>query len=279
MKFHAIDMPDEPAQLAAWLERRLTGPDLAALADELTAFRQASNGSAPAVRELLGEWQEPVLAGGLKLAPPDVVRRLLSWPERLLDLQELVFMQGGRYWDRLLDSDTDIPNCVQRSKQQLSAALPLAGQTGQPIAGRIAAPLQKPSRRRFAWVAGVAAAAAAVVAAVGISRTFPPVSTPTTTLASSPEVAWGWNRPGALDQSGSAPQYLNRIADGAQEWFDKRPDDPEGVKQRLKDLYQGCGLVVLAEHRPLSDEDRGWLTDKCRQWAAKMKQEGARRRR
>ncbi len=173
MNLESLEMPEEPTQLAGWLEQRLAGPDLPALADELSAFRAAPAGAAPAVRELLGEWQEPVLAGGLKLAPPEVVRRLLSWPERLPDLQELVFMRGGRYWDRVLGSDGATQDIIDHSWQRLSAVLPATAPDRQAAPAPAVLPLkQRPPRRRVGWVVGLVAAAAAVLVAVGISRYF-----------------------------------------------------------------------------------------------------------
>jgi hypothetical protein len=264
MNFHALDMPDEPTRLAAWLEQRLAAPELTALVDELSAFQTAPRDPAPALRELLGEWHELVLAGGLKLAPPEVLQRMLSWPERLLDLQELVFERGGRYWDRVLESAPDLRERVQHSRQRLSAVLLSPGPTQAPERAPGILPLRKPvSSRRLRWSIGVAAAAA-IAAAILIARSFPP--TPTAPA----EVAWGWNKPGVLAADGSAAAYLNRLADAADEWFTQRPDNTEAVANRLHEFRRGCTSLLLAEHRPLSEEDRKWLSEKCRQWAGKI---------
>ena len=273
MNLQALDMPDEPTPLALWLEQRLAGPDLPTLAEELSAFREAPAGAAPpAVRDLLGEWQEPVLAGGLKLAPPDVVRRLLTWPERLPDLQELVYMRGGRYWDRLLGSDGAARDVIDHSRQRLSAVLPAPAPDGEPGAAPAVLPLKpRPVRRRVGWVVGLAAAAAAVVLAVVVSRHFPPAVPPAPSAPAA--FAWGWNRPGVVDSDGSAPAYLDRLADAADEWFADRPEGATATAERLNDYRRGCSLLLLAAHEPLAPADRQWLKDKCRKWAAKIDQE------
>ena len=236
----------------------------------MSAFRAAAAGPAPAVRVLLGEWQEPVLAGGLKLAPPEVVRRLLSWPERLPDLQELVFLRGGRYWDSVMQTPAGVQETVRQSRQRLSAALPSPGPAPAEGAAPAVLPMRRPAaRRRLGWAVGLAAAAAAIVAAVFIARQFPPTPTP----APSPEVAWGWSKPGVLASDGSAADYLNRLADAADEWFAERPEDPAAVAKRLNELRRGCTALLLAEYRPLSDDDRKWLSEKCRHWAGSIDQE------
>ena len=273
MNLEVLDMPEEPTQLAGWLEQRLAGSDLPALADELSAFRAAPAGTAPAMRELLGEWQEPVLAGGLKLAPPEVVRRLLSWPERLPELQELVYMRGGRYWDRLLGSDGGLQDAVEHSRQRLSVVLPIPAPERQAAPAPHVLPLRKRTpARRVGWVVGLAAAAAAVVLAVGISRYFPP-SAPSSAPAALASNAWGWNRPGVLDADGPADVYLNRLADAADEWSAEKPEGAEATAKRLNEYRRGCTALLFAEHRALSPADRQWLTDKCRKWAEKIDHE------
>ncbi|HBI47013.1 MAG TPA: hypothetical protein DDY78_29790 [Planctomycetales bacterium] len=270
MTLDALDMPDEPKQLAVWLEQKLAMPDLAALTDELSAFREPSRAEAPELRELLGEWQDLVASGGLKLAPPEVVRRLLSWPERLLDLQELVFQRGGRYWDRVLGLTADPTELVRHSRQRLSAVLlPVAGPMTPTEQTPTVLPLRRPSsRRRVGWAMGLAAAAA-VLLAVLVSRYFPPAPIQITPA----EVAWGWNKPGVLASDGPASVYLNRLADAADEWFAEQPKDPAAVAKRLNEFRRGCTVLLLAERRPLSEEDDKWLSEKCRQWAGNIDQE------
>src|SRR5207253_3173371 len=82
--------------------------------------------------------------------------------------------------------------------------------------------------------------------------------------------AWGWSRPGALPGDVPAPAYLDRLADAAAEWFARRPDEPLALARRIAEFRQGCSVLILAEHKPLSAEDRRWLVVRCRAWAGAL---------
>ncbi len=74
----------------------------------------------------------------------------------------------------------------------------------------------------------------------------------------------------ALPQDLGPGAYLNRIADAAAEWFNQRPEGPIDLARRLGELRQGCSVLILSPHKPLSAQDRTWLVEKCRAWAAKL---------
>jgi hypothetical protein len=65
-------------------------------------------------------------------------------------------------------------------------------------------------------------------------------------------------------------EYLDALADGAEQWFNKRPQDAASLAQRIGELRQGCSRLILADHEPLSADDGQWLVGKCREWAAKI---------
>ena len=50
----------------------------------------------------------------------------------------------------------------------------------------------------------------------------------------------------------------------------KRPDDPIDLARRIGEFRQGCSVLILSPHKPLSGQDRAWLVGKCRAWAAKL---------
>jgi len=108
--------------------------------------------------------------------------------------------------------------------------------------------------------------AAVLVAVVLYDRARPGPQVSVTTAPS----GWGWNRPGALPRDVPPAEYLNKLADAASEWFKKRSDDPAALAKRLAEFRQGCSVLMLSEHRPLSPDDRTWLVLKCRTWAAKL---------
>ncbi len=82
--------------------------------------------------------------------------------------------------------------------------------------------------------------------------------------------AWGWNRADALPSGVTASAYLEALAQGGEQWFNKRPPDAASLAQRIGEIRQGCSGLILAEHQPLSTADRQWLIGKCREWAAKF---------
>ena len=74
----------------------------------------------------------------------------------------------------------------------------------------------------------------------------------------------------ALPNDKPAPEYLNALADAGMEWFKKRPENAPDVARRINQFRQGCSTLILAPHKPLSDEDRKWLVERCRVWAKKL---------
>jgi hypothetical protein len=87
-----------------------------------------------------------------------------------------------------------------------------------------------------------------------------------------PKPGWGWDRPGALAVDLNAPEYLNHLADGANEWFKKRPETRQDLEQRLREFRRGCDTLIAAPHPQLSDADRDWLVERCRVWSGKLDQ-------
>jgi hypothetical protein len=60
------------------------------------------------------------------------------------------------------------------------------------------------------------------------------------------------------------------LAAGAEEWAKKRPDNRVALAQRLNEFRQGCSVLILSEHQPLTPVDRRWLKDACQKWAQKL---------
>ena len=97
-----------------------------------------------------------------------------------------------------------------------------------------------------------------------------PKSSETIQVASAKPTGWGWDRPGALKSNIPADEYLNSLADSANEWFNKRPESPRDLATRIAQFRKGCSTLILADHQPLAEEDRTWLVEKCRAWAEKL---------
>ena len=261
-----MNIPEQADALAGWLERQLVGLDLAELVAELEAIHPAAAAPLP-LDDVLGGQRDEVLRRGLGALPATALRQLLRQPRLLLQLQELVLEHGGSYWGEV-DAGGELELAMQRGEQRLMAAV----RERQPAAPP--APVVRPAEAVTAWyrrpsVVSLATAAAVLLAVGGywfwVGRTSPP---PTTGPGAAQE--WGWNRPDALPNDKPAPEYLNALADAGMEWFKKRPENAPDVARRINQFRQGCSTLILAPHKPLSDEDRKWLVERCRVWAKKL---------
>jgi len=246
MILHSLTIPDDPATWPAWLEGQLVSLDLGALIAELEAVHGPPAEGDPTLEGVIGGHRDAVLAEGLAALPSGALGTLLRHPRLLLELQGLVLASGGERWTRAVAPDAR----VGRGRVRLDAWM-----------GGEVVPARPIGRGRRPWFVGLAMAASVLAAFVGFEvgreRTAGPV-------------AWGWDRPGALPQDVPRDAYLARLADEAGEWFAKRPDDPSGLARRIVEFRRGCSTLILADHRPLSAEDRAWLVAKCRAWASRL---------
>ncbi len=263
MKLVALDIPDDSAALAGWLEGHLTGLDLGLLVAELDAVHGSSAGTADTLDDLLGNRRELVLNEGLGALPREDLRRLLVQPRLLLDLQELVLIEGGSHWQRLAANAPGMHERTERVRARLEPVLQGA-RRAEDERDQENAVLHIPRRwHRSPWL-GLLAMAAVVLVMVVIWYERPHGPAP---IAGA---GWGWSRPDALPQDLPRNAYLERLADDAEEWFKKRPDEAETLSKRIAEFRQGCSVLIEADHKPLSAKDRQWLVSKCQEWAAKL---------
>jgi hypothetical protein len=264
MRLISLEIPDEAAELAPWLERHLVGPDLAALVAELEAVHGPSIGAQPPVKGLLGRDLDAVLESGLGSLPPATLKRFLRQPRLLLELQELVLFEGGRHWERVaLEASGELAVEVERGRKRLKTAI------ARDSDGSSASILPMPPR--VAWYrhplfVAQAAAAAVLLGVYAYEQSRPANPVP---IAVVPQ-GWGWNKPGALPEDLKPGPYLARLADDAEEWFARKPEDARALARRLNEFRQGCSTLILADHAPLAPIDRQWLVGKCREWASKL---------
>jgi hypothetical protein len=250
MKLMCLTLPDQVDQLAAWLEGQLVGLHLAELAAELRAVHGDAAG--PPLAEILRGREPQVLTEGLRGLSRRRLRLLLQHPDRLLELQTLVLAEGGPYWNVVAAEDAELNDLFRRGEQQLvdSAVVPRPEPVPIPW---------------YRWPAVVSlATAAAVLLAVWLGL---PYLVPKPILPGPPSVGWGWAKTEPPQGEVNAAAYLNRLADGAQEWFKRRPEDRMALARRILEFRQGCSTLIVGEHPPLADRDREWLVQQCRDWA------------
>jgi len=100
-----LDIPDDSTDMAAWLDRQIAGADLHEVVAELAAVHGAAAGRRSADTDEVSRWLGPALPEVLARGTGGLDRRrmgeLLRTPSLLPGLQELVFIEGGDYWQDL----------------------------------------------------------------------------------------------------------------------------------------------------------------------------------
>jgi hypothetical protein len=261
-------IPENPDHLPEWLEQRIVSGELRALVAELAAV----HGAAPPERSVRDEFDEllpTILTGGLVALPGPTrqaaARHLLQQPYHLLELQELVLTEGGPYWDAI-PRPTELLVSVARVKARLAEQL--LGPPAEPSHPTAPTPgPRKVPRYRSALVAVAATAALVCVATLAVTRILIPPRVVPTVPATTTGPTWGWARAGGMPPEADRARYLQELADRAGEWFDERPADPVALARRLSEFRQGCAVLQLAPHEPLSPDARAELKKRCGNWA------------
>jgi hypothetical protein len=269
MKALVLDMPDDPAAQAPWLDRRLVGSDLAALVAELDAIHRRAETAPgpppgplpiPTLDTVLGGNRRALLDRGLSVLPRHALGTLLRHPRLLLELQEAVLLQGGTYWQELNRSDPAVASGVAAVWNRVSPRIPSPAPERRNEAPSV---LRAPQAARqalhnrlvLAW-AILASVAATILALLHAGQPSP----------------WGWNRPGVLvrSESESPAAYFNRLADTAREWFDERPATADDLARRLGAFRADCTRVIVVDQGRLPPAQRAWLVEHCRTWASRL---------
>jgi hypothetical protein len=271
MTLLTMTIPDDPAELARWLERRLMAPDFGRFVAELSAHFPAAPG-APQPRHLLDRWLPVALDEGLEPIPADVLVQLLRHPAVLAAFRERVVTDGGAYWDDVPATSDDLSGRFERGKRSLERVLSTDGSPRGGEATPSAWPKASPSggaKRTGApgykiWAIVSTGVAACLVVAVVWQAGGRPDDRPIPKA----QIAWGWGKPGGLATDQSNPKdYLNKLAANAEEWSLHRPGDASGVGTRIAELRLGCTRLMHSTYGPLTPDDRAWLLEHCRAWA------------
>jgi hypothetical protein len=272
---HTLTIPDDPADLPRWLERRLTGPDFGRFVAELSAHFPAAADTAPS-RRLFDQWLPVALAEGLDPLPAEALSQLLRHPAELAAFQGRIVTDGGPYWDAVLDRSDDLAGPLQRGRRSLERMLaadaPRSNRNAIPKTVPGAVPKAVPSkgvkrngRREYKyWAIASTGIAACLAVAVGLLAVRGPGEPPVPKA----QIAWGWGKPSGLASNQSNPrEYLNQLAANAEEWSLHRPSDAVGVGTRIAELRIGCARLMHSTYGPLAPADKAWLLENCRAWA------------
>lgn len=245
MRLTSLEIPDDPQQWAPWLEEAIAGSHLGELVDELVILLDVKTEGAT-LTEICGPQLPAVAERGLSALSSAQIRSLLRSPQRLLDLQEWLLVEGGDYWQRsfsAVELSTDSRAAWSRLKLQLE-------QHSQPPAS--------PRASRRNWMVAVAALATALLISVGVWLQQPSTS------------EWGWNRPGVMTANVSGKEFREQLATAAEEWFQQPRDTPEQLERELVAFRRACDVLVAAPLTQLPEAEREPLRKRCRAWADKF---------
>ncbi|MGH7201734.1 MAG: hypothetical protein ACREJB_14090 [Planctomycetaceae bacterium] len=264
---HALNIPEQTGQVAAWLEEHLLGLDLSALAAELSAVRKGELLESRPLEVVLGDDLQRVLDEGLSVLPRGKLRQLLRDPALLLQLQVQVFIEGGEYWHRRRRPSPEMEALVERGWERIRRSI--EADAPEETDGPRATPLAAIQRPKWYWHPLFVSllTAAAVVAVMAVVEL--PIGRDRATAAAN---GWGWDKPGTLAEDASAEAYMNNLADAAGDWFNARPATQQDLARRIGEFRLGCSTLITSDHKPLSPEDEQWLVEKCQAWAKKLDQ-------
>lgn len=247
----SLDIPETQRELVAWLESHLLGMQLGDLVSELQAVHGA-RADGPSLEQVCGGKLANVLQYGLGTLEINQLRELLQHPQLLLSLQDEIVQHGGEHWmQRPLRREEEVALASQWKLLESVMSPP------------VVAPASPAARRGWfgrAAIAAVLSAAATLTVAFSLRDRLVPAPAP----------GWGWEKPGALAVKLPPREYLNHLADAAQDWFKKRPENAPDLARRVAQFRQGCSTLILAEHAALAPADRDWLRERCRAWATKL---------
>lgn len=270
MTLHTLTVPDDPAELPGWLEQQLMSPGFGEFLAELSAFFPVVSGIEPPCH-LLDRWLTVALTEGLRPIPPDVLTQWLRHPQLLTALQERIVLDGGPYWDTVAVGSDDLRDMLARGRQALDRVLAESAGPGGPVvvygAGRKAGPgmARRGGARGYKlWAVASTGIAAVLAVVVGLLVVREPDEPPV--LKS--QIAWGWAKPGGLAVDvRTAKDYLNELADNAEEWFLYQPAARSDLGARIAEFRTGCTRLIHSTYGPLSPADKEWLLEQCRAWA------------
>lgn len=242
MTLPLLDIPDDPATWPTWLEGQIVGAELGELVDELAAVLETMT-AGPSLDDICGSQLSGVLERGLSTLTAEQIRLLLKHPSRLLELQERILIDGGPYWVTKLDTPTS-RDATARQWEKLTPRLVTT----------TAATHTVPSRRRIGMIIGTLAAGLLIGIGFGLWRT--PSWQP-----------WG---PDVLTAKLDADPFLEHLADHAEEFQNQPRGSATELEQQITAFRRSCDALLAAPLPQLDADDRTWLNDRCRVWAAKF---------
>jgi hypothetical protein len=265
MMLEILDLPEEPREIAVWLDRQLASDGLAAIVDDLSAIHGAAAEpcSAEQARDWLGDSASGVLANGLTAIGDERIKQLLVRPSLLPALQELVMLEGGPYWDNLLHHSAGVQESLSRARSALSSVITDPTSTSKhPVTSR-----SEQGNRRYLFTLIPLAVAAMLalmitwpdagdrpdgldagknVGGSGITR-GPGSGEAGKSIEVDQDQPWGWNRETLIPKETAPDQIANMLADRLEEWSNVTHTDrlsKKVLRLRFSEVWAGCETLL-----------------------------------
>ncbi|HMO13633.1 MAG TPA: hypothetical protein PKD64_04285 [Pirellulaceae bacterium] len=273
MKSLITEIPETKEELIQWLEPILVSGELRQLVSELAVL--STHGKPSDLNSLLGGKLDLALEHGLGQVAEADLRRLLRHPFSLVELQQAILEKGDQHWLQLVEMTNAAGNESElraRLAQQIALEKPESKSESENLASLASAAANgqswrskvrdrnKPETRLAAgsnnrlWLMTMAAGLLLALT-VGF---FVIVNSNT---ASNAPVAWGWSADEDLDHL-TPTEYLNKLARGADAWFNKRPTRNSELRQRLIEFRTGCQKLIDSEHAVLDQASKDRLLNR-----------------
>ena len=265
--------PAEWPALSAWLDQQLVGMSLGQLVEELRILRDAQDKRPADVKNrveagpkilnqiLTPEIRRKVLDHGTSALSQAEIQGLFSSPETLLDLQEDIFINGGKFWQTVPRTDAH-KQLAQSGFEAIRASISTeATSVIKPAQNENSAdtPVKPGSWKNAVFAATVLAMSILVTLAVLNPSREPQIS------------GTGFGTPGLLDNNVNTQlEYYQRMSAANGEWLKTPRKDSAELLAALKSYSQNCKNLIDSEHPALDDRNERWLKAKCGEWKGKI---------
>jgi|GEM_PF-5321262 len=282
----ALCLPDERRAWAAWLEKQLVGSELPKLVEQLIVLGKLSGNRPPEIT--LQDWlagdKANILSRGLQKDIAQArIEALVRNPALLMELQELILLEGEEYWLRLPKSSADqafeksvmqkvlaridsAPNPSGATALSSLASGPLDNSSSTALAKKEVQPVVRSSsvgtarpNSRSTWFAlgAIAATAAAVMLIL-----FNPFTVP---KKGEFFAALELQAPAATPQ-----ESLLRMASQVSKDWKSNLTDAKALRRQLVAFRDSCDFLIygplLKSLEGLPDEKRELVVSRCQAW-------------
>jgi hypothetical protein len=279
----ALCLPDERRDWAAWLEKQLVGSELEKLVEQLVVLGGKHPPDITLQAWLAGDRSNILSRGLQKDIAQARIETLVRNPALLLELQELILLEGEAYWLRLpkspaeqafeksvmqtvlaqIDSaptasGTSAPGSLALSPLDNSSTTGFNTRDDQPVIRSSSAATATPKNRSTWFALGVIAATAAAIMVILFNPFAPPEKREFFAAAE-------------LQAPVATPQEsLLRMASQVEKDWKPNLTDTKALQRQLVAFRDSCDLLIygplLESLKGLPNDKRDLVVNRCQAW-------------